>query len=263
MKEANRTRQRLIDELSEVRQRTEEGRQQSRILASLNEMTAGIAHELGNPLTSILLYSEIMMKSDIPAPAKRDLKIIHKEAKRATRIMANLLTYSRRVKSQMRRLDLHTILNKVLDRRQHQQKVQNISVSTNLVDSPLYVRGNSSQLKRVFINLMLNAEEALKESKGGNITVTTQINREWAIVLVADGGTGIAEENLNQVFYPFFTTKQMGEGTGLGLSTAYGIVTAHNGLIYAENNEMGGATFTVELPLVKTRGRKGLARETG
>ncbi|GAF94834.1 unnamed protein product [marine sediment metagenome] len=137
--------------------------------------------------------------------------------------------------------------------RRYEEKVQNIDVSANLLKDPLYVKGDSSQLIQVFMNIMLNAEEALKESRGGNIVITTQIDGEWVKVSIADDGTGIAEENLSQVFYPFFTTKQAGGGTGLGLSTCYGIVTAHNGLIRAENNEMGGATFTVELPLATTR----------
>ena len=106
---------------------------------------------------------------------------------------------------------------------------------------------------------MLNAEEALRKSKGRNIVVTTQTNGNWAKVSIADDGTGIAEENLSRVFHPFFSTKQVGEGTGLGLSTCYGIITAHGGLIRAENNDMSGVTFTVELPLAKTRRQGRLA----
>jgi len=135
--------------------------------------------------------------------------------------------------------------------RRYAERVQNINVSTNLVGSPLYVKGDSSQLMQVFMNLILNAEEVLRNCNGGNIVVTTQIDGEWAEVSITDNGTGIPEENLSQVFYPFFTTKPLREGTGLGLSTCYGIVTSHNGLIRAENNERGGATFIVELPLAE------------
>jgi len=110
---------------------------------------------------------------------------------------------------------------------------------------------------QVFMNLVLNAEESLRESKGGNIVITTQTAGEWARILIADDGIGIPQEDLNQVFYPFFTTKRVGEGTGLVLSTCYGIITGHNGLIRAENNEMGEATITVELPLAQTRKRRG------
>ena len=137
--------------------------------------------------------------------------------------------------------------------RRNQERVHNIAVVTNLLDGRLYVKGDSAQLTQVFMNLILNAEEALRESNGGNIVITTQIEGEWVKVSVADDGTGIPEENLERVFYPFFTTKRVGEGTGLGLSVCYGIVTSHGGLIHAENNEMGGATFTVALPLAEIR----------
>ena len=100
------------------------------------------------------------------------------------------------------------------------------------------------------MNIMLNAEEALDETSGGNIFIETASDDEWARVSISDDGTGIPEENLSQVFYPFYTTKDVGEGTGLGLSTCYGIVTSHGGFIHAENNHMGGATIVVELPKV-------------
>ena len=235
------------------RKKMEEQLQHSQVLASLGEMAAGISHEVNNPLGIVLLYSELLLKSDVPPQAKKDLRIIYKEAKRASKIMRDLLTYSRKLTPHMRRSNLHGILKKVLDMRQYEEKVQNISVSTNLLDGPLYVSGDSSQLTQVFMNLMLNAEEALQEHQGGNIKVTTAADGEWAKISIADDGIGIAEGKLNQVFHPFFTTKRVGEGTGLGLSTCYGIITAHAGLIRAENNEMGGATFTVQIPLARAR----------
>ena len=235
------------------RKQAQEQLQRSQLLASLGEMTAGIAHEVNNPLGSVLLYAELLLSSDLPTPIKKDLKVIHDEAKRAARIMTELLTYSRRVEPRTRRLNLHSVLKKVLDMRQYEEKVHNIAVAANRLDGQLYVKGDSAQLTQVFMNLILNAEEALRESNGGNIVITTQIEGEWVKVSVADDGTGIPEENLERVFYPFFTTKRVGEGTGLGLSVCYGIVTSHGGLIHAENNEMGGATFTVALPLAPSR----------
>ncbi len=232
------------------RKRTEEQLQHSQLLASLGEMTAGIAHEVNNPLGSILLYSELQIAGDIPAGVKKDLRIIHDEARRATKIMTDLLTYGHRVKSQMHRLDLRKIIKQVLDMRRYQQKMQSITVSLHFLDAPLYVKGDSSQLMQVFMNLIMNAEEAVKGRGSGNILVTTRKDGEWAKVSVSDDGVGIPEEHLKQVFYPFFTTKPVGEGSGLGLSTCYGIITSHNGMLRAENNEMGGATFIVELSLV-------------
>jgi len=243
------------EDVTELR-KTQEQLQHSRLLASLGEMTAGIAHEVNNPLGCILLYSELLASSDVPSQMKKDLKIIHEEAKRATKIMTDLLTYGRRTKSQMRRLNLYNPLKKVLEMRQYEQKVQNITVTTNLMDSPLYVNGDSSQLMQVFMNLILNAEEALRASNGGNIIITAETNDEWARVQIADDGPGVPQKSLNQIFYPFFTTKEIGEGTGLGLSTCYGIITGHDGLIWAENNEMGGATFTIELPRARTQNKR-------
>ena len=225
----------------------------SQLLASLGEMTAGIAHEVNNPLGSILLYSELLMAGNAQSQSKKDLKIIHDEAKRAARIMTDLLTYSRKSKSRIRQLDLHTILSKVLDIRKYEEKVRNITVSVRLMDGPLNIEGDPSQLMQVFMNLVLNAEEAIGRHNGGNIIISTHADQKWAKVSIADDGTGVLPEYLSQVFYPFFTTKEVGEGAGLGLSACYGIVTDHNGLIKANNNDMGGATFTVELPLANNR----------
>jgi len=252
----------IIESLKDITdlRKTQEQLQHSQLLASLGEMTAGIAHEVNNPLGSVLLYSELLMAGDVPQQTKSDLKVIHDEAKRAARIMTDLLTYSRRVKYQVRRLDLHRILEKLLEMRRYTERVHNIVVTTDFAEGPLWVRGDSSQLKQLFMNLMLNAEEAVKESGSGQIKVTTSKDNEWVRIYFKDNGKGIPPENLKQVFFPFFTTKDVGEGTGLGLSTCYGIVTNHNGLIHAENNEDGGAAFIVELPLAISRKQKVLVQ---
>jgi len=231
------------------RKKMEEQLRQSQLLASLGKMTAGIAHEVNNPLGSILLYSELLMKSNLPHQTKKDLRVIHDEAKRAAKVMTDLLTYSLGVSNKTERSELHRIINKVLDMRLYAEKVQNISVSKNLLDSPVYVQGDPSQLAQVFMNIILNAEESLSEVNGGNIIIATEVDGEWVKILIADDGTSIPEENLSQIFYPFFTTKKIGEGTGLGLSICYGIITSHGGLIRSENNDMGGATLIIELPL--------------
>jgi PAS domain S-box-containing protein len=247
--------QMLYQDVTELR-KAQEQLQHSQLLASLGEMTAGIAHEVNNPLGSILLYSELLMAGDIPRPLRRDLKVIHDEAKRAARIMTDLLTYSRRMGSQGRRMDLHKVLKKVIEMRRYTELVRNINITVDLHEEPIHVVGNSSQLTQLFMNLILNAEEALEGSNGGNISITTRADEEWVTISVADNGPGIPLENLQQIFYPFFTTKPTGKGTGLGLSTCYGIVTAHKGLIRAEQNETGGATFIIELPLARPRKQK-------
>ena len=238
------------------RKKIQEALENAKENCSNYEMTAGIAHEVNNPLGSILLYSELLMSGDASLQIRKDLKIIHDEAKRAARIITDLLTYSRRTKTQMSRLDLHEILNKVRDMRRYEESVRNISLSTNFSEGPLYVQADLSQMIQVFMNLVLNAEAAIEEannSKGGHITINTQKGRKWARVSIVDDGPGIPEEILSQVFYPFFTTKGVGEGTGLGLSICYGIITSHKGLVSVKNNKKGGATFTVELPLAEVR----------
>jgi signal transduction histidine kinase len=242
----------IVKDITELK-KTRELLQQSQILASLGSITAGIAHEVNNPLGSILLYSELLMNSDDPSQNKKDLKIIHNEAKRAASILTGLLTYSKGDEPQMGRLNLHKIVRNILKMRRYSVSMQNTVIFTHLLDGPLYVTGSPTQLTQVFMNIMLNAEEALKEKNGGSIIVTSQIENEWAILSISDDGCGIAKEHLNQVFHPLFSTKPREEGSGLGLSTCSSIITAHKGLIHAKNNEMGGATFTVELPLRERR----------
>lgn len=229
--------------------KTQEQLQRSRVLALLGEMTAGIAHEVNNPLGSVLLYSELLMASDISPQTRKDLKVIHHEAKRAAKIMTDLLMYGRKVKPQIRRVNLYKVLTKVLSMRRYRQKVENISAIICHQGGPLYVKGDFTQLMQLFINIVLNAEEAMKEKSHGNIIIQMEADEEWARVSIADNGPGIPEENLEQVFFPFFSTKKVGEGIGLGLSTCFGIINSHNGMIRAEQNEMGGATFILELPL--------------
>ncbi len=239
------------------RKKMEEQLQHSQVLASLGEMTAGISHEVNNPLASIILLSEVVLAGDMPKQTRRDVKVIKGEAKRAANIMRDLLTYSHRMQPRMRRVNMHGLIKKILDMRQYQEKVRNINVTSNFLKGPLYVNGDSAQLTQVIINLVVNAEAAVKETKEGKIIVTTRVDGERVKLSIADNGTGIPEENLNQIFNPFFTTRGVGKGTGLGLSTCYGIVTGHGGLIHAENNEMSGATFTVEIPLAG-KGRQGI-----
>ena len=224
----------------------------SQLLATLREMMAGIANEVNNPLGSILLYSQLLMAGDASPQTKKDLKVIHDEARRAARVMSYLLTYCRQERLEVRRIDINSILEKFLCTHCHSETAHNITITTDLQDGPLPVKGDSSQLNQLFMNLMRNAEEALKQADGGHITITTRREGEWVKVSITDDGPGIPPGNLQRIFYPFFTTKQAGEGSGTGLSTCHSIVTSHKGLIRAENNKNSGATFTVELPLADT-----------
>lgn len=248
-------------EITDLKKIQEQSRH-SQLLTTLGEMMASIANEVNNPLGSILLYSELLMAGDTSPQTKKDLKVIHDEARRAARAMTYLLTYCRQERAELRCLDMNRILDNLLRRCRHSETAHNVTIATDLQDGPLPVKGDSSQLNQLFMNLILNAEEALKQADGGHITVTTRREGEWVKISITDDGPGILPENLQQIFYPFFTTKQTGEGAGLGLSTCYGIVTSHKGLISAENNKTGGATFTVELPMADAREKTRISEDT-
>ncbi|MBN2238724.1 MAG: PAS domain S-box protein [Dehalococcoidales bacterium] len=237
--------------------------QQSQLLASLGTMTAGIAHEVNNPLGSVLLLSELLIKDGAPENIKKDLRVIHSEAKRAAKIMSTLLTYRNRSVTNIRRLNISRIIRKVMSIRQYRQNVLNINSILDIPDEPVYLLGDSSQLTQVLMNIIINAEEALKDVGPGIITVSLVQDNNWVRISVADNGCGIPEENLVSVFHPFFTTKKVGEGTGLGLSTCYSIITSHNGLIRVENNETGGATFIIELPVAAKTEKNDVTRKRG
>lgn len=227
--------------------------QQASLLASLGEMTAGIAHEVNNPLSSILLYSELLMAGDIQPRMRKDLRLIHDEAERAARTMSDLLNYARGIDTAVRRVDLNTLVRKVLKVRSYQHEVKNIRVIRKLSKTPLYTRGDANQLTQVIMNIVMNAEDSLSEKKGGDITVTSEVGSKWGRLLISDTGKGIDTEHLQKIFFPFFTTKKHTQRSGLGLSVCYGIITRHHGFIRAEDNPGGGATFIVELPLAQVK----------
>ncbi len=236
---------RVEKQLDEVREQL----QRSHLLASLGQMTAGIAHEIGNPLAIIVLYSEAVLKgTDDPRQTKKDLKLIRDEAKRAGDLIKDLLAYSQKLEPIIGRVNANSVINKVVKMLRYQLKVQNIKITTDLLKGILNVNGDASQLTQVLVNLIMNAGEAVKRSKGSSIKVSSSLENGWVKIAVTDDGTGIPSENMDQIFLPFFTTKDIGEGTGLGLSMCYGIITAHGGTITAENNDDGGATFTLLIP---------------
>jgi signal transduction histidine kinase len=243
--------------------KVQEQRQHSQLLATLGEMLTGIANEVNNPLGSILLYSELLMAGDVSPQTKEDLKVIHDEARRAARTISDLLNYHRQEQSEVQRLEINTVLDNLLRTRCPTNTACDITIAFNMYGRPLPVEGDLSQLNQVFTNLMSNAEEALIKTGGGTITITTRREGEWAQILFADDGPGIPREHLQRVFHPFFTTKQAVTGSGLGLSTCYNIITRHKGLIRAENDETGGATIIVELPLAGTCEKTPLHGETG
>jgi C4-dicarboxylate-specific signal transduction histidine kinase len=239
----------IFQDVTEERTRQEKSYLNDR-LASIGEMAAGIAHELNNPLTSITMLSQILVKNDMPQEDKEDLLSISNEAKRAAAVVKNLLTFARKYKSEKKPEQINRVLEDVLKLRSYEHRVNNIRIDARLDAGLPEVEIDYFQMQQVFLNLVLNAEQAMFEAhRQGLLSIITQRVNNHVRAIVKDNGPGITKENLHKLFSPFFTTKEVGKGTGLGLSISYGIVSNHGGRIYAESEPGRGATFIVELPV--------------
>jgi PAS domain S-box-containing protein len=219
-------------------------------LASLGEMAAGIAHELNNPLTGVVALSQLLLESGVPDGIKEDLESISSEGQRAASVVKNLLSFTRSHTLSAQPVEINGVIDQVLKLRAYEHRVNNIEVVVHLAPNLPEITADRFQLQQVFINIVLNAEQAMIEShKRGNLTVSTEQLCDNIKISFSDDGPGIPQDILNRIFDPFFTTKEVGKGTGLGLSICYGIVTKQGGRIYAESQPGNGATFVVELPV--------------
>jgi len=223
-------------------------------LASIGELSAGIAHEVNNPLTSVIGFTQLLLEEDIPDNLRGNVEIISREAERASGIVKNLLTFSRRHDEVKQMVNINSIIENVLELRAYQQKVNNIGVNLSFADIP-EVFADYFQLQQVFLNIVINAEYFMAEAhQGGTLSIATEKSGDIIRATFTDDGPGIARKDQGHLFDPFFTTKGVGKGTGLGLSICHGIVTGHGGRIYAESEPGQGTTFVVELPLLCTGG---------
>ena len=220
-------------------------------LASIGELSSGIAHELNNPLTSVIGFSQLLMEGDVPANMKEDLGIVYSEAQRAAAIVKNLLTFARKHAPVKQLSQVNTVIEDVLRLRAYEQKVNNIEVENRLSPNLPEIMIDHFQMQQVFLNIIVNAEFAMQDAHHkGKLVITTEKSRDLIRVIFTDDGPGISKENLKHIFDPFFTTKEVGKGTGLGLSICHGIVSEHGGKIYARSEKGHGTTFVVELPLI-------------
>jgi two-component system NtrC family sensor kinase len=218
-------------------------------MASLGKLAAGIAHEINNPLGGILIYASLMMEDLSEEDPKRgDLARIVQEAGRCKEIVKSLLEFARQTEPKMEPTDINRAITDGLFFLENQALFHNIQIIKKLDPFLPSVRGNSGQLKQVFMNIIVNAAEAIYGS--GTLTITTShdAHRKTVFVEFIDTGEGIAEENLTRIFDPFFTTKDVGKGTGLGLATSYGIIEGHGGKIGVKSRLSEGTTFRIELP---------------
>lgn len=236
----------MVVELKDVHERLAHTEKMS----ALGMLISGVAHELNNPLTSVLGYAELLRDGEVSPRRGKMLDTIGREARRAGKIVNNLLTFSRKRKPSKRLVAINEIVKDVLEFRAYEQSVVNICVVEDLAGDLPPILADPHQLHQVFLNLVTNAEQAISEAgRPGRITIRTERREGTIRVLVGDDGPGIHPDHLKQVFVPFFTTKEVGRGTGLGLSICYGIVHEHGGTIEVQSREGNGSIFTVELPV--------------
>jgi C4-dicarboxylate-specific signal transduction histidine kinase len=224
-------------------------------LATLGELTTGVAHELNNPLNNIGLYvgnviDRIQMDELTAESALEDLEKAMEQVRKATEIISHLRTFGRAAPVTFGPVDVDEVIEQALSLMHEQLRLRAIEVDLDLCPDELVVHGNPIQLEQVFINLLTNARDALEEAPAERkkIRIASSLGREQIRIVLADSGPGIPPELAQRVFDPFFTTKEVGAGTGLGLSITYSIVKEHGGEISLERTPGGGATFTIELP---------------
>jgi signal transduction histidine kinase len=223
---------------------------QTEKLVSLGQLAAGAAHEINNPLTAILGYSDLLADdASLPEKTRCVASKIRDQARRTKTLVGNLLSFARQVPAERTLLDLNTVVNNAVQLRALDLKHSGTKIELKLESVLPGVRGDGNQLMQVFFNIVNNAVDAMdSHSGGGTLTIKTMRDRANVVILFSDTGPGIKEPH--RVFDPFYTTKPIGKGTGLGLSICFGIVQEHGGRILCYNSQEGGAVFRVELPAV-------------
>ena len=238
--------------------------QQADKMASLGKLSAGVAHQLNNPLGSITLFTKLVLEEyELEDGAREDLNRILKDAQRCRDTVKELLEFARQTRYQIKPHDINRAISRTIFLLDKQTLFHNIEIETNLDEALPEVPGDIQQLNHLFMNIIFNAAQAMAGK--GHLVIRTRLSDDGQHVRieVADTGPGIPEEILSQIFDPFFTTKEEGEGTGLGLSLAYSIVKHHRGHIEAVNRPEGGALFRIQLPLTHpTEGEKKSHDET-
>ncbi len=227
---------------------------QSEKLSAIGELISGIAHELNNPLTGVMGYSQLLqLRKDLDGRAKENLLKINSLALRCQRIVQNLLSFARKQKPERTLCDINEVLERTVELRNYELQVNNIEIVRELDRHLPRTIADAHQLQQVFLNVITNAEQAMLASHGrGRLTIRTwaHTKNQTITVEIADDGPGIPEAHLTRIFDPFFTTKEVGKGTGLGLSLSYGIIKEHGGNIYARSKPGYGSTFVIEVPII-------------
>jgi len=248
----------LVRNVSERRKLDDQSRDlyqqllQAEKMAALGQTISGVAHELNNPLATILSWAERLSERSLDETSRRGVGVMLGEAERAARIVRNLLTFARKRQSTRSMIDVNHVVRETITLRAYGQHLTNVDVVMALATGLPTVFADSHQIQQVLLNLVINAEQAMLAANGrGSLVLRTwhDVERNSVVLQVSDDGPGVPVDVKNKIFDPFFTTKETGKGTGLGLTVAYAIVQEHGGSIRVESPPTGGASFTVELPV--------------
>jgi two-component system cell cycle sensor histidine kinase/response regulator CckA len=249
----------LVRDVSERKKLDDESRDlyhqllQAEKMSALGQTISGVAHELNNPLATILSCAErLSQRAALEEPVKRGLDTILSESERAARIVRNLLTFARKRQTTRAMVDVNQVVRATLALRTYEQRVSNVNVIDALAAGLPQVFADGHQIQQVLLNLIINAEQAMLSANGrGTLVVRTwhEAGREAVVLEINDDGPGVPDDVQGKIFDPFFTTKEVGKGTGLGLTVAYAIVQEHGGRIRVESRPNAGASFFVELPV--------------
>ena len=230
--------------------------QQTEKMAAMGQLAAGVAHEINNPLGIILCYTDLLKRqiSD-NLQIRKDIEIIEKQADNCRHIVSDLLNFSRSRKTEVQTADLNSAVMQVVDMVKQQFRKKGSEIKIDLEQNLPLIMMDTDKIKQVFLNLLLNADHAISGSSG-QVEVRTRLDSSRSVIAVTirDNGTGIPSEILGRIFDPFFSTKQTGEGTGLGLSVSYGIVKDHGGELTAASEPGEWTEFTVKLPVTPVKG---------
>jgi len=239
----------VIEDVTD-RANLEEQLRLSEKMAAIGLLAAGVAHEVNTPLTGISSFTQMLLERSEPGDPRTELlEKIERQTFRAAKIVNSLLNLARPSGGEAAPVDINTIIGDVLSLLEHQFRMSKIQVRRELSPDPVVVRGMEYKLQQVFLNLFLNARDAMP--KGGWLSVATRVQPDGAVVEVSDTGVGIPSEHLGRIYDPFFTTKAEGRGTGLGLSVTYGIVQEHGGTLACESDSGQGTRFRLVLPLAE------------
>jgi len=251
----------LVFEDQTERRRLQDQLIQSEKMSAIGQLIAGVAHDLNNPLASVVGFSDFLAEAtEIPPSLREPLQVIRQEAERAATIVKNLLSFARTQEGERTRHPIRTLLESTLVLLRNQLMAHKVEATLDVEAGLPDLEVNPNQIKQVFVNLINNACQAIaSDAPSGRIWITAKRAHDGVAVSVTDSGPGMTEEVAAHVFEPFFTTKPEGEGTGLGLSICQGIVREHGGRITVEARPGGGATFKVELPLRSDAARSGAA----